>query len=508
MRRFDLRRGAVSAIALLACLAVEAPAVAAPTVNLALLDRVTWGVNASSATAMAALGPDRYVERQLQASPRDRLPPQAQAQVDALRITQEPMVNLVVDIDQQGKAANALTDPDQKKAAQQAYQQAMSDLAKQAMTRSLLRALYSPDQLLEQTTWFWMNHFSVHQYKSNIRVMIGDYEENAIRAHALGRFRDLLSATLHHPVMLRYLDNDQNAVGHINENYAREIMELHTMGVGSGYTQKDVEELARILTGVGVNQTSTPPKVKPQLQDQYVHAGLFEFNPNRHDYGDKVFLGHVIKGRGLAEVDEALDILAREPATARHVSRQLATYFVADDPAPALVERMASTFRRTDGDIAAVLRTMFASPEFKASLHGKFKDPAHYVVSAVRLAYDDKVVLNVAPMQGWLGRMAEPLYGRETPDGYPLGEAAWSGPGGMATRFEIARQIGSGSAGLFKADGPQPQERPAFPLIANALYFNGLSQTLTERTRGVLDQATSPQDWNTLFLSSPEFMRR
>ena len=169
---------------------------------------------------------------------------------------------------------------------------------------------------------------------------------------------------------------------------------------------------------------------------------------------------------------------------------------------------MASTFRRTDGDIAAVLRTMFASLEFKASLHGKFKDPAHYVVSAVRLAYDDKVVLNVAPMQGWLGRMAEPLYGRETPDGYPLGEAAWSGPGGMATRFEIARQIGSGSAGLFKADGPQPQERPAFPLIANALYFNGLSQTLTERTRGVLDQATSPQDWNTLFLSSPEFMRR
>ena len=320
-----------------------------------------------------------------------------------------------------------------------------------------------------------------------------------------------LAATLHHPAMLRYLDNDQNASGHINENYAREIMELHTMGVGSGYTQNDVQELARILTGAGVNQTpqSAPaPKLKPELQSQYVRQGLFEFNPNRHDYGDKVLLGHPIKGRGLSEIDEALDLISRAPATSRFISRKLAMYFVSDNPSPQLIEKMAATFRQTDGDIAAVLKTMFGAPEFQSSLGLQFKDPMRYVLSAVRLAYDDKVILNTGPIQGWLNRMAEPLYGHETPDGYPLAEAAWNGPGQMATRFEIARAIGTGSAGLFKPEGPQAVDHPAFPQPANALYFTSLRPTLGAATREALEQAISPQDWNTLFLASPEFMRR
>ena len=134
--------------------------------------------------------------------------------------------------------------------------------------------------------------------------------------------------------MLIYLDNNRNAAGQINENYAREIMELHTLGVGSGYTQKDVQELARILTGVGVNLTPEGPKVRPALRGQLVRDGLFVFNPNRHDYGDKIFLGHRIEGRGLAEVDQALDILSRAPATSRFISRKLAVYFVSDDPPP------------------------------------------------------------------------------------------------------------------------------------------------------------------------------
>ncbi len=163
-------------------------------------------------------------------------------------IAQIPMATLVVNMDAQNKAANQLTDPDQKKAARQAYQQDYNDLARQAAARSILRDLYSPAQLQEQMTWFWFNHFNVHLYKRDIRAMVGDYEDQAIRPNALGRFRDILEATLRHPAMLRYLDNDQNAANHINENYAREIMELHTMGVGSGYTQKDVQELARILT--------------------------------------------------------------------------------------------------------------------------------------------------------------------------------------------------------------------------------------------------------------------
>jgi uncharacterized protein (DUF1800 family) len=492
-------------------LALASPALAAAPLkpaDLALLNRVTWGANASDAAQLGALGPERWLQRQLHPPAADQLPSAAQAQIDALPVSHTPLLALVAALDAQNKAANQLTDPDQKKAAQSAYQQAMTALARQAATREILRDLYSPDQLEEQLTWFWFNHFNVHEYKANLRVLVGDYAETAIRPHALGRFRDLLEATLRHPAMLRYLDNADNAAGHINENYAREIMELHTMGVGSGYTQKDVQELARILTGVGIDANPVDPKLKPDHAADFVRDGLFEFNPNRHDYGDKVFLGHAIKGRGFSEVEEALDLIARSPATASHVSRELAVYFVADDPPPALVARMAAAFQRSDGDMAAVLATMFHSPEFKASLGGKFKDPAHYAISAVRMAYDGRVILNTGPIQNWLGRLAEGLYNHETPDGYPMGEAAWDGPGQLALRFEIARQIGSGGAGLFKPDQPGATDQPGFPTLQNALYFGGLADTLGGHTQSALAQAASPQEWNALFLSSPEFMHR
>jgi uncharacterized protein (DUF1800 family) len=473
-----------------------------------LLNRVTWGASESSARDFAALGGAGFIDKQLHPTGADRLPPPAQAQIDALANAGKTLEAMAAELDQQAKTANGIADADIKQAAQKVYQDNLSRLGREAAGRLILRALYSPAQLQEQLVWFWFNHFNVHLYKSNIRVLVGDYQDNAIRPHALGRFRDLLAATLHHAAMLRYLDNDQNAAGHINENYAREIMELHTMGVGSGYTQNDVQELARILTGVGVNQTSNTPQLKPELQGAYVRDGLFEFNPGRHDFGDKVFLGHMIKGRGLAEVDEALDLLSRAAATARFISRQLAVFFVSDSPPDALLDRMTATFRQSDGDIAAVLKTMFGSPELKASLGTQFKDPMHYVISAVRFAYDDKVVLNTAPILGWLGRLAEPLYGHETPDGYPLSEAAWNGPGQMSMRFEVARAIGSGSAGLFKPEGPDAVDHPAFPQLANALYFTSLRPMLGASTRQALDQAISQQEWNTLLLASPEFMRR
>lgn len=276
---------------------------------------------------------------------------------------------------------------------------------------------------------------------------------------------------------------------------------------GSGYTQKDVEELARILTGVGIDLKPDNPKLKPDLQPLLVRDGLFEFNPARHDFGDKVFLGRTIKGRGFAEVEEALDILCKQPTTAQHVSRQLATYFVADVPPPALVDRMAQTFMRTDGNIASVLDTLFHSPEFTASLGGHFKDPVRYVLSAIRLAYDTKVIVNSAPVQNWLNRLAEGLYNHQTPDGYSMMSTAWNGSGAMMTRFEIAHQIGSNSAGLFKAATPDAVDQPAFPLIENGLYFSSLHLKLSAPTQTALDKAISPQDWNTLFLSSPEFMQ-
>jgi uncharacterized protein (DUF1800 family) len=476
------------------------------TNRLKALDRITWGVNLSNWQQSEASGFDRYLEQQLHPGP-DRLPPAIAAQIASMTISQQQLAPLVQTLETSRKTADAFADDQQKKAAQQSYQQELNRIAREAATRSLLRDVYSTNQLQEQMTWFWMNHFNLHQGKHNLRAMMGDYEERAIRPHALGKFRDLLSATVHHPAMLRYLDNEQNASGHINENYARELMELHTLGVDSGYSQHDVQELARILTGVGVNLGSTSPSVRRDLQAQYVRDGLFEFNPNRHDYGDKKFLGQTIHGRGLGELDEAIDRLSKNPATARFISRELAQFLVADSPPVSLIDLMAETFQRTDGDVAAVLRTLFKSTEFTHSLGRQFKDPVHYVVSAVRLAYDDKPILNSGPMLNWLNRMAEPLYGRQTPDGYPLTESAWASSGQMTTRFEIAKAIGSGSAGLFKTDGPQPQERAAFPQLANALYFQYVQKTLSSSTRQTLDQAGSPQEWNTFLLSSPEMMR-
>src|SRR5256886_5756625 len=365
--------------------------------DLLLLNRVTWGANPSSAREFARVGPARYLEAQLQPAQEAALPPEVQAQVDAMTITRRPVDELAKEMDSRRKGLDLLRSDDEKKAAQQAYQQELTRLGREAAARMLLRALYSPWQLREQMTWFWMNHFNVFQYKANLRVLVADYEERAIRPHALGRFRDLLGATARHPAMLIYLDNAQNAASRINENYARELMELHTLGVDGGYTQRDVQELARVLTGFGVRE------------------GLFEFIPGRHDYGDKLLLGRTIRGRGAAEVDEALDLLARHPATARFICRKLALFFVSDDPSEVLVERLASTFRSSDGDIAAVLRELFASAEFRASLGTKFKDPVHYVVSAVRLAYDDKALLNAGPVVNRPGRLGEAAYAGPPP---------------------------------------------------------------------------------------------
>ena len=478
-----------------------------PAATVALLNRITWGVTASSWHAATELGLARYLQQQLHPGAAV-LPDAVREQIGAMTISQQPLPQLVAALETSRKASNATLDDDAKKLAQQAYQQDLNRVAREAATRSLLRDLYSSNQLQEQMTWFWMNHFSVFQGKDNLRAMVGDYEDAAIRPHALGKFRELLRASAHHPAMLRYLDNEANAAGRINENYARELMELHTLGVNGGYSQRDVQELARILTGVGVTLESNMPKVRPALQSQYVLQGLFEFNPNRHDYGDKQLLGQVVRGRGLGELDEALDRLSRHPATARFISTKLALFLTGAPPAPALVDRLAHIFLATDGDIAAILQGLFDSAEFTQSLGGAFKDPQHYVVSSVRLAYDDKIILNGGPMLNWLNRMAEPLYGRVTPDGYPMTADAWSSPGQMTTRFEIAKAIGGGSAGLFKTDGPQPRERATFPQLANALYFEQLRAHLTNATRQALDQASSPQEWNVFLLSSPEMMHR
>jgi uncharacterized protein (DUF1800 family) len=476
--------------------------------DMAVLNRLTWGAETADSQMLARQGLSTWLERQLHPSADDGLPADAEAQIASMEISQKSLVQIMAEVRALQQTAQKSKGSPDYDASQKAYQQELNDLARQAQTRSLLRDLYSRNQLKEQLTWFWMNHFNVSQNKNEIRAMIGDYEETAIRPHVLGKFRDLLAATLIHPAMLVYLDNAQNAKGHINENYAREIMELHTLGVGSGYTQKDVQELARILTGAGVNFSGQPAKVTPALAVYHRGKDLFEFNPNRHDFGEKTFLGTEIGGGGLDEADKAVSILSLEPPTARYISRELAEYFCCDNPPESLVNAMAATFRASDGDIAQVLGTLFASAEFKASLGRKFKDPVHYAVSALRAAYGQQVILNPQPLLNWLSRMGEPLYGHETPDGYAMTEAAWSGPGEMETRFEIARVIGLGHSGLYKLPADTAPEPAPPPLIQQTHYYQALTPTLSSATVNAIAQGQAPADRNLLFLSSPEFMHR
>jgi uncharacterized protein (DUF1800 family) len=467
------------------------------------LDRLGFGLDSQIVADYRRLGRNRLLEQQLDAR-NNALPPPIASQIDAMDISHSDPSQRLADIQAAYKSINAMADGADKELARKTLNDAGNKLAYEAIRRDLLRAVYSPAQLQEQMVWFWLNHFSVHQYKANLRWLIGDYEEHAIRPHALGHFQALVLATLEHPAMLQYLDNQQNTAGHVNENYARELMELHTLGVDAGYTQQDVQQLARVLTGAGVN-ASEAPRLKAEWQSLYVRRGAFEFNPARHDFGNKTLLGHTVEGKGFAEIENAVTLIVRQPACAHFISRQLAMYFVADSPPPQLVEKMAQTFQRTDGDIAAVLRTMFLAREFNTALGAKFKDPMRYVVSSVRFAYDGRTLSNIRPLLNWLNALGEGPYNRQTPDGYPLSEANWASPGQISRRFEIARAIGSGNAGLFDPEDGTAAISSGFPQLSSRLYFETLEPFLTVNTRAALDRANSQQEWNTFLLSSPDF---
>jgi len=476
--------------------------------DIAVLNRVSWGAETADAQILKREGLKTWLNRQLHPPADDGLPDGAKAQIAAMEISQKTLVEVNNETRELRQTAQAKKGEPDYTAAQKAYQEKMRDLAREAATRSLLRDLYSQNQLKEQLTWFWMNHFNVAQSKNDIRAFVGDYEEDAIRPHVLGKFRTLLAATVTHPAMLEYLDNFQNAKGHINENYAREIMELHTMGVGSGYTQSDIQQLALILTGMGVNLTGALPTVQKEQRGAFRGTGLTLFNPNRHGFSDKVFLGAPVQGSGLNEIDRAVSILAAQPSTAYFVLRELSEYFCCDAPPDSLVKAVAATYLSNDGNIAAMLNTLFSSPEFKASLGTKFKDPIHYAVSALRAAYGQQEIFNPQPLLNWLNRMGEPLYGHETPDGYPMIAAAWTGPGQMETRFEIARMIGLGHSGLYKLPGETAPEPAPPPSILQTRYYQAIAPNLSAATTDALGRGTTPADKNLLFLSSPEFMNR
>jgi uncharacterized protein (DUF1800 family) len=298
---------------------------------------------------------------------------------------------------------------------------------------TVLRALFSRRQLQETLVDFWSTHFSIYVNKNEDRWLKTIDDRDVIRKHAFGKFGDLLLASASSPAMLEYLDNRLNFKGVPNENYAREIMELHTLGVDGGYTQKDVQELARCLTG----WTIRPPRRLQAAQVDYTDAGTFLFDPARHDDDPKLVLGvHLPAGGGQGDGLRMIDVLAHHPSTAHFIAKKLATRYIADTPPEALVQRAALTFTQTDGDIRAVLGTLLHSDEFKNSFASKIKRPFEFVSSAARaldMQLDDAVSMAMA-----LRLMGQGIFQHLTPDGYPDSGTAWINTGGLLARWNFS----------------------------------------------------------------------
>ena len=378
----------------------------------------------------------------------------------------------------------------------------------------LYRAILSNRQLEEQLADFWYNHFNIYLDKGADRFEVPSYEREAIRPHVLGHFRDLLEATATSPAMLFYLDNWQSVAPEtgrrpagnrprrgLNENYARELMELHTLGVDGGYTQKDVTEVARCFTGWTIRN--------PQ------QGGGFFYNDRMHDHGEKVVLGVTIPaGGGREDGERVLDLLARHPSTAKFISRELAQRFVADDPPPALVERMAKTFRETGGDIREVMKTMLASREFfsEAAYRAKMKTPLELIVSAIR-ATGARVDF-AFPLSGQIAQLGEPLYRKQEPTGYPGVNAGWINSASLLARMNFAMALATNRVNGVKLDAARFAPDPA--LETRQLLFTNPS---AETQAAIDDALATPAGSGArstppaaivagLVLGSPDFQRR
>jgi len=449
--------------------------------------------------------------------------------------------------------------------------QNQQNVVNELMQARLLREAMSARQLNEVLVDFWFNHFNVFVGKNQVREYLPEYERDVIRPHVLGRFRDLLGAVAHSPAMLVYLDNWQSSTPNptpeispeamrrlndprlsasqraqmrmrleqmrnqpqrpgqkrgLNENYGRELMELHTLGVDGGYTQQDVIDVARALTGWTVD--------RPQ------QGGSFMFNPRMHDTGEKTILGvRFPAGRGQDEGERVLDLLANHASTAHHIAFKLAQKFVADEPPPALVDRAAKTFRETKGDLREVVRAIVTSQEFfaPAAYRAKVKTPLEFVVSAVRAS--DATVTNAMPLiQALRQPLGMPLYGCQPPTGYSNTADAWVNTGALLSRMNFAVQLLSGGQMRpeGRAGGPGgrgPAGPPAFAPMRPAqlarapirvdvgalvggtneaardrLIESTLAGDISAATRDVLAKSETPQQLLALLLGSPEFQRR
>jgi uncharacterized protein (DUF1800 family) len=392
----------------------------------------------------------------------------------------------------------------------------------------VFRALYSNRQLEEVLVDFWFNHFNVFENKNVqiqpqgvVRMLLASYERDAIRPHVLGKFKDLLLATARHPAMLYYLDNWESispnaldafqvgpfATGQnfgqifsrqahgLNENYGREVMELHTLGVDGGYTQADVIAVARCFTGWTIRTPTTKPE--------------FVFASFMHDTGEKVVLGHTIAaGGGEQDGLQAIDILAGHPSTAKFISRKLAERFVADEPPQSLVDRMAQTFTKTDGDLRAVLQTMFTSPEFfsEGAWDAKVKSPFEMVVSAVRAMGGETT--DTFTLVQKIADLGEPLYGKLEPTGYPETGEGWLSTANLLGRMNFATALASGQVPGVKVDSSRLEGKDAAAIAREVLGRPASDQTLEALAKGLEGKGPTARMVASLILSSPDFQRR
>ena len=440
------------------------------------------------------------------------------------------------------------------------------EIMQQLNAARIVRAVYSEKQLQEQMVDFWSNHFNIYAGKGADRWYLTEYDRDVIRPNALGNFRDLLAATAKSPAMLFYLDNFQSVSPNnnqnenpraqrlrqilaenkgelppvvreriksefnlndqqidqrikqfqnqaknrrgINENYARELMELHTLGVDGGYTQKDVQEVARCFTGWTINDARGYRKAGKDLlndKDQKAMNGLarlaglpvdadsgtFYFNPKQHDNGEKTVLGQKIPaGGGMDDGLKVIDILVKQPATAKFISRKLAVKFVNDNPSDALVNRMAEAFLKSNGDIKTTLRAMIASPEFFApeNYRAKIKTPFEVMASSLRVL-DAETNAN-PPLQGLLGKMGEPLYGWIAPTGYPDKAEDWVNTGALLERLNFGLALASNripgtKVDLTKFTGRDPDDKEK---VMNAFLAAILNNEVSPNTRATLEK--------------------
>jgi uncharacterized protein (DUF1800 family) len=348
--------------------------------------------------------------------------------------------------------------------------------------------------LTERLVWFWSNHFCISADKGPTRPLCGAYEREAIRPHVLGKFSDMLVAVESHPAMLLYLDNARS-IGPssiagirqdkgLNENLAREILELHTLGVRTVYNQNDVTNFAKIITG----WTIVPPKRDP------VHGGEFDFNPRMHEPHDQVVIGKAYPDRGFEQGHAVLEDIARHPATAKHIAGKLARHFVADDPPPVLIDKLARRFLDSQGDLREVSKALVTAPESWTAPRTKLKKPGEWTMAAMRA--NGMTIQDVRRVVNTQNLLGEPLWRPPAPKGFSDDSAAWLD--GMAQRLDIANQIG-------RIVGNKGQEIGS---EADEMVDTALGPLASRDTREAVKRAESRPQALALLLMAPEFQRR